>query len=72
MSGNIATSDIDNGTLLYATLMECEKEGWITLSLFGAGFNKVEITNAGREMVQNRRMANSGTSAVDRRRTPKG
>lgn len=48
MSGDIAVPADDNGTVLYRTLRECEANGWLTLSLFGAGFNKAHITDSGR------------------------
>ncbi len=48
MSGDIAVPAEDNGTVLFRTLEECKSNGWITLSLFGAGFNKAHITDTGR------------------------
>ena len=48
MSGDIAVPSEDNGTMLFRTLEECKASGWLTLSLFGAGFNKAHITDAGR------------------------
>lgn len=48
MSGDIAVPSEDNGTVLYRTLVECHDKKWITLSPFGAGFNKAHITDAGR------------------------
>lgn len=48
MSGDIAVPSEDNGTVLFKTLEECKRKGWITLSLFGAGFNKAHITESGR------------------------
>jgi hypothetical protein len=47
-SGDVAVPTEDDGTVLFKTLEECKRKGWITLSLFGAGFNKVHITEAGR------------------------
>lgn len=49
MSGDIAVPSQDNGTMLYRTLKECVDHGWITLSPFGAGFDKAHITDQGRE-----------------------
>jgi len=68
MSGNIGVPDTDNGSLLYATLKECEKTGWLTLSPFGAGFNKAEITDTGRAKVKNRRTRETDSPPEDRRR----
>ena len=48
MSGDIAVPSEDNGTMLFRTLEECKANGWITLSLFGAGFNKAHLTDTGR------------------------
>lgn len=49
MSGDIAVPVEDDGTVLFRTLQECKANGWITLSLFGAGFNKAHITDTGRK-----------------------
>lgn len=49
MSGDIAVPLEDNGTVLFRTLEECKSNGWVTLSMFGAGFNKAHITNTGRK-----------------------
>lgn len=67
-SGNIAVSDSDDGTLLFATMQECRRKGWLTLNSFGAGFNQAEITDAGRTKVKNRRLSNVGSATVERRR----
>ena len=68
MSGNIAVPDQDNGTLLYKTLIECKRKGWIILTPFGAGFNKSEITQAGRAMIKNRRTREENPTGIERRR----
>ncbi len=70
MSGNIAVPDADNGTLLYRTLKECKDNGWITLTPFGAGFNKAEIKQSGRLAIRDRRTGGAGNSEIDRRRAP--
>ncbi|NQU56058.1 MAG: hypothetical protein HQ513_02410 [Rhodospirillales bacterium] len=67
-SGNIAVSGTDDGTLLFATLKECEKAGWLTLKPFGAGFDQAEVTGAGRIKVKNRRAERAGKPAVEKRR----
>ena len=48
MVGDVAVPSEDNGTVLYKTLEECKRKGWVTLSMFGAGFNKAHITDSGR------------------------
>ncbi len=68
MSGNIAVSDKDDGTLLFATLKECEKAGWLTLKQFGAGFNQAAITQSGRAKVKNRRVTEKAKQGADKRR----
>jgi hypothetical protein len=67
-SGNIAVSDTDDGTLLYVTMKECERKGWLTQSQFGAGFNQAVITDAGRRKVKNRRGTRTAKPGVDKRR----
>ena len=48
MSGDIAVADDISGTILERTVMECEKQGWVKRSQFGAGFHKTTITDLGR------------------------
>ncbi|MDP6430158.1 MAG: hypothetical protein QGH73_13810 [Rhodospirillales bacterium] len=48
MSGDIAVADDMDGTILERTLKECEENTWIKTKRFGAGFNKVTITEHGR------------------------
>ena len=48
MSGDTAVPAEDNGTVLYRTLKECESNGWLVLSPFGAGFDKASVTESGR------------------------
>jgi len=69
MSGNIAVPDSDNGSLLFVTQSECEKAGWIKLTQFGSGFFMAKLTDAGRDMVKNRRSARKSVDGHDRRRT---
>lgn len=52
MSGDIAVSDDIDGTILSRTLQECRDKGWVVTKIFGAGFNKTSITEAGRGMVR--------------------
>ena len=48
MSGDIAVPSKDDATMLYRTMMECHDNGWLTLSPFGAGYDKAHITDSGR------------------------
>lgn len=52
MSGDIAATDVQEGSALHRTLNECEAKGWVSVSRFGPGFNKVTITDAGRSTVK--------------------
>ena len=55
MSGDIAMADDIEGTVLHRTLVECERKGWVIQKRFGAGFNKLTITDSGRKIVKDRR-----------------
>lgn len=68
MSGNIAVSDKDDGTILFQTLKEAKDAGWITLSPFGTGFDMAAITDAGRSAIKNCRKATSEKPKIERRR----
>lgn len=48
-SGDIAVPAVDNGTVLYRTLKECERSGWLNIKSFGAGFDKASVTDQGRQ-----------------------
>ena len=50
MSGDIAVSDNEKYEILHRTLNECIDKGWVTANRFGAGFNKVSVTDAGGAM----------------------
>ncbi len=50
MSGDIAVADDISNTILERTVIECEKKGWVKRSIFGAGFHKTTITDAGRRV----------------------
>jgi len=52
MSGDVAVPSVDNGSMLFRTLKECEHAHWIELSHFGAGFNKAHITASGRRLIK--------------------
>ncbi len=52
MSGDIAVATGDDDTIIQRTLKECKTKGWVKLSPFGAGFNKVSITPAGRTQIK--------------------
>jgi len=50
MSGDIAVAETSEGTILENTLKECTTNGWVEVKVFGAGFNKVTITDKGRRV----------------------
>lgn len=52
MSGDIAIADDSSGTILERTLKECTQRGWAEKKVFGGGFNKVTITDAGRQIAE--------------------
>jgi hypothetical protein len=49
MSGQIAVPADDTGTILWRTLEECKKAGWITLVEISPGLFSIEITRKGRQ-----------------------
>ncbi len=51
MSGDIAVAENSVGTILASTLKECTQRGWVETKVFGGGFNKVTITDKGRQIV---------------------
>lgn len=51
-SGDIGVSDKDDGSMLYRTMKECEKAGWVTVKGFCPGFDKAAITASGRTAVK--------------------
>ena len=52
LSGDIGVPDADDTSILFRTMKECKESGWITESRFGAGFNKLSITDYGRTMAK--------------------
>lgn len=68
MSGNIAVSDKNDGTILYRTLQESKHAGWITLTPFGTGFDKAAITDFGRLAIRDCRNVQAGHPGQERRR----
>ena len=68
MSGNIAVSDNDDGTILFRTLQESKDAGWITLTPFGTGFDKAAITDIGRAAIKDCRTAQAEKPGLERRR----
>lgn len=52
MSGNIAVTESNDGTILRKTLMETKAAGWITLTPFGKGFDMAAITDFGRRVIE--------------------
>ena len=51
-SGDIGIPDLEDETIFYRTMKECEAKGWINVSHFGAGVNKLSITSIGRLAVK--------------------
>ncbi len=49
MSGQIAVPADDTDTILWRTLEECKKTGWITLVEISPGLFSIEITRKGRQ-----------------------
>ncbi len=49
MSGQIAVPTDDMDTILWRTLEECKKAGWITLVEISPGLFSIEITRKGRQ-----------------------
>ncbi len=49
MSGQIAVPADDTGTILWRTLEECKKAGWIILREISPGLFSIEITRKGRQ-----------------------
>tara|TARA_Y100000031_G_scaffold120509_1_gene134583 strand:+ start:145 stop:450 length:306 start_codon:yes stop_codon:yes gene_type:complete len=52
MSGDIALADDIEGTILERTVGECERKAWVDLKRFGAGYNKLSVTDAGRRALE--------------------
>ncbi|MCK4940386.1 MAG: hypothetical protein KAR80_08795 [Rhodospirillaceae bacterium] len=50
-SGDIAVPDVDDGSMLYRTLKECEVASLVFIEGVSNGFNKAAITKKGRETV---------------------
>ena len=48
MSGDIAVTDLGDGSLLRRTLEECANRGWIEIATISQGFSKASITPKGR------------------------
>jgi len=55
MSGDIAVADDSEGMILGRTLKECVANNWTEVKIFGAGFNKVTITEEGRRIASQSR-----------------
>ena len=48
MSGDFASSDNLDGTILQSTLNKCEQKAWIKTEHVANGFDMITITNHGR------------------------
>ena len=51
-SGDIAVPDLDDGSMLYNTMKECEGEALIFIEGVSNGFSKAAITAKGRKIVK--------------------
>jgi len=51
-SGDIGIPDLEAETIFYRTMKECQTSGWIKVAHFGAGVNKLSITEMGRLAVK--------------------
>jgi hypothetical protein len=49
MSGQIAVPADDTDTILWRTLKECRKEGWLTWIEVSPGLFSIEVTRKGRQ-----------------------
>ena len=52
MSGQIAVPTDDMDTILWRTLEECKKAGWITSVEISPGLFRIEITRKGRQTAE--------------------
>jgi hypothetical protein len=48
MSGDIAVTSLDNNTILWRTLEECQKHGWLTMRDLAPGYKRAILTTSGR------------------------
>jgi len=51
MSGDVAVPSVDNGTVFFRTLKECEGFGWIQIATSSSGIGSAMVTNSGRKIV---------------------
>ena len=52
LSGDIGVPDAEDTSIFFRTKEECKEKGWITEKSFGAGVNKLSITDYGRTMAK--------------------
>jgi hypothetical protein len=51
ISGDIGVPDAEDSSIFCRTMNECKAKGWIKISTFGGGYNKLSITDYGRNLV---------------------
>ena len=51
ISGDIGVPDSEDSSIFFRTMNECKAKGWIKISTFGGGYNKLSITDYGRSLV---------------------
>ena len=64
-SGDIGVPDVDDASIFFRTMKECEAKGWITVTHFGAGVQKLSITDLGRNKAKAGKAIHSSPSAED-------
>ena len=52
MSGRIAVAKDNAEGILWRTLDECERNGWLVMQAVNADYNAAEITDTGRSLVK--------------------
>jgi hypothetical protein len=48
MSGDIAVTSLDKDTILWRTLEECQKHGWLTMRDVAPGYKRASLTPTGK------------------------
>ena len=52
MSGRIAVAKDNAGGILWRTLNECERNGWLVMEAVNADYDAAEVTDTGRSLVK--------------------
>jgi hypothetical protein len=51
MSGDIAVTSAASDSLIWRTLTECQREGWVTVIEVSPGVHSARVTKQGRGMI---------------------